>query len=167
MESSTSAINGFDWSPDTVPPENNDAVPTAPFDQEPRPRYLLRRSGIDVVISGRLLLAVLDRLTELTAAAMDAAKPDEGPAAEALLRVFEAAAKESGRYAALLQRIDALPVTAREDWLGTRRSRTESGGGSGADRTRASSAAGSPPTGWSSPRSTSPTRHATSAAAAG
>lgn len=63
----------------------------------------------------RLLLAVLDRLTELTAAAMDATEPDEGPAAEALLRVFDAAAKESGRYPALLQRIDALPIAARED----------------------------------------------------
>lgn len=63
----------------------------------------------------RLLVAVLDRLTELTAAAMDAAEPDEGTAAEALLRVFDAAAQESGRYPALLQRINALPNTARED----------------------------------------------------
>ncbi|MBF6097700.1 TetR/AcrR family transcriptional regulator [Nocardia cyriacigeorgica] len=63
----------------------------------------------------RLLVAALDRLTELTAAAMDAAKPDEGTAAEALLRVFDAAAQESGRYPALLQRINALPITARED----------------------------------------------------
>ncbi|WP_067859166.1 TetR/AcrR family transcriptional regulator [Nocardia shimofusensis] len=63
----------------------------------------------------RLLVAVLDRLTELTVAAMDAAKPDEGTAAEALLRVFEAAAQESGRYPALLQRINALPISARED----------------------------------------------------
>ncbi|MBB5918154.1 AcrR family transcriptional regulator [Nocardia transvalensis] len=63
----------------------------------------------------RLLVAVLDRLNELTAAAMDAANPDEGPAVEALLRVIDAATKESTRYPTLLQRIDALPVTAQED----------------------------------------------------
>lgn len=62
----------------------------------------------------RLLVALLDRLTELTAAAMDAAAPDEGTAAEALLRVFDAAAQESGRYPALLQRISALPIAAGE-----------------------------------------------------
>lgn len=63
----------------------------------------------------RLLMAVLDRLTESTAAAMDAAAPDEGTATEALLRLFEAAARESGRYPVLLQRINALPIAARED----------------------------------------------------
>ncbi len=63
----------------------------------------------------RLLVAVLGRLTELTAAAMDAAEPDEGPAAEALLRVFDAAARESGRYPFLMQRIGTIPVTASED----------------------------------------------------
>ncbi|PXX58153.1 TetR family transcriptional regulator [Nocardia tenerifensis] len=63
----------------------------------------------------RLLAAVLDRLTELTVAAMDAADPDEGPAVEALLRVFDAATRESERYPVLLQRINALPSAARED----------------------------------------------------
>ncbi|WP_227998662.1 TetR/AcrR family transcriptional regulator [Nocardia australiensis] len=63
----------------------------------------------------QLLVAVLDRLTELTVAAMDAADPDEGPADEALLRVFDAAAQESDRYPTLLQRISALPISARED----------------------------------------------------
>ncbi|MFC9997780.1 TetR/AcrR family transcriptional regulator [Nocardia sp. NPDC127526] len=63
----------------------------------------------------RLLLAVLDRLTERTAAAMDAAEPDSGPAIEALLRVLDAAAAEAGRYPALLQRINALPVSAQDD----------------------------------------------------
>ncbi|MEV3964037.1 TetR/AcrR family transcriptional regulator [Nocardia sp. NPDC050193] len=63
----------------------------------------------------RLLVAVLDRLTELTATAMDTVEPDKGPATEALLRVFAAATQESGRYPALLQRINALPITARED----------------------------------------------------
>lgn len=63
----------------------------------------------------RLLAAVVDRLTELTATAIDTAEPDRGPAAEALLRVFDAAAQESGRYPALLQRINAMPITMRED----------------------------------------------------
>ncbi|WP_063059490.1 TetR/AcrR family transcriptional regulator [Nocardia sienata] len=63
----------------------------------------------------RLLVAVLDRLTELTVAAMDAAEPDEGPAAEALLRVFDAASRESGRYPTLLQQINGLPTAAAQD----------------------------------------------------
>ncbi|WP_067544541.1 TetR/AcrR family transcriptional regulator [Nocardia crassostreae] len=63
----------------------------------------------------RLLLAVLDRLTERTAAAMDAAEPDAGPAAAALERVIEAAAVEACRYPVLLQRINALPGSSRDD----------------------------------------------------
>ncbi|MFC9897882.1 TetR/AcrR family transcriptional regulator [Nocardia sp. NPDC127579] len=59
----------------------------------------------------RLLHAVLARITESTAAAMDAALPDDGPAAEALLRVLDAAAGESARYPVLLQQINALPAT--------------------------------------------------------
>jgi AcrR family transcriptional regulator len=63
----------------------------------------------------KLLYAVLDRITEEAVAAMDAAEPDAGPAADALLRMLDAAAGPPGRHGALLQRIGALPVSADED----------------------------------------------------
>ncbi|TYB58076.1 TetR/AcrR family transcriptional regulator [Nonomuraea sp. PA05] len=63
----------------------------------------------------RLLAAVLDHLTEQTVAAMEAAGPDDGPAAEALLRLLDAGERAAGRHPALLQRLASLPVTPEAD----------------------------------------------------
>lgn len=63
----------------------------------------------------RLLAAVIDRITEETVAAMDAAAPDTGPAAEALLRVLDAGARTAGRYPLLLQRIGSMAVSPQAD----------------------------------------------------
>ena len=59
----------------------------------------------------RLLTAALDHLTDEAVAAMDAAGPEEGPAAEALLRTLDAARRASGRYPALLRHFAGLPVS--------------------------------------------------------
>jgi AcrR family transcriptional regulator len=63
----------------------------------------------------RLLAAVLDRFTQETVAAMDAADLDTGPAADALLRLIDAGARTAGRYRGLLHQISALPVSPQED----------------------------------------------------
>ncbi|MGI5348272.1 TetR/AcrR family transcriptional regulator [Streptomyces sp. CA-250714] len=63
----------------------------------------------------QLLTAVLDRLTERAVAAMAAADPDSGPAAEALLRLLDASAQVAGEYPALVRRLGALPASVRED----------------------------------------------------
>jgi AcrR family transcriptional regulator len=59
----------------------------------------------------QLLLAVLERLTEETVAAMDAVDLDTGPAADALLRLLDAGRRTAGRYAGLLKKIGTLPVS--------------------------------------------------------
>ncbi|MGW5867465.1 TetR/AcrR family transcriptional regulator [Streptomyces sp. NPDC055239] len=64
---------------------------------------------------GRLLTAVLDRVTEEAVAAMDAVDLDAGSAAGALLRLLDATARTVGRYPGLLQRIDPLPVSPADD----------------------------------------------------
>lgn len=64
---------------------------------------------------GRLLAAVLDRITEETVAAMDAADPTTGPAAGALLRLLDASTRATGRYRVLLQNLAALPVSPQAD----------------------------------------------------
>ncbi|OOC05448.1 TetR family transcriptional regulator [Amycolatopsis azurea DSM 43854] len=64
---------------------------------------------------GELLTAVLDRITEEAVAEMDAAELDEGPAADALMRLIEAARRTSGRYPALLRKIDSVPANADDD----------------------------------------------------
>ncbi|NGO70146.1 TetR/AcrR family transcriptional regulator [Streptomyces boncukensis] len=58
----------------------------------------------------RLLAGVADQLTQQAVAAMDAAEPDAGPAADALLRVLDASAEPLSRFPALVRRISALPV---------------------------------------------------------
>lgn len=63
----------------------------------------------------RLLLAVVDRITDEAIAAMDAANPDTGPAADALLRMLDAGAQVTGRYPVLLQLISAHPVSPEAD----------------------------------------------------
>ncbi|MEU4580341.1 TetR/AcrR family transcriptional regulator [Nonomuraea sp. NPDC023979] len=63
----------------------------------------------------RLLAAVVDRLTEETAAAMDATGPDTGPAAAALLRLLDAGAETAGRYPALLEKISSVAVPPQDD----------------------------------------------------
>ncbi len=63
----------------------------------------------------QLLLAVVDRVTEEAAAAMDAVELDTGPAAEALMRLLEAGMKAARRYPVLLQRIAALRVSPPAD----------------------------------------------------
>ncbi|GAB3711039.1 TetR/AcrR family transcriptional regulator [Nocardiopsis nanhaiensis] len=50
----------------------------------------------------KLLSAALDRVTEEAVAAMDAADLDSGPAADALLRLVDAAARTAGRYPNLM-----------------------------------------------------------------
>ncbi|OXM51488.1 TetR/AcrR family transcriptional regulator [Amycolatopsis alba] len=64
---------------------------------------------------GELLSAVLDRITEEAVAAMDAADLDDGPAADALVRLLEAARRTSGRYPALLGKINSLPAPPPDD----------------------------------------------------
>jgi len=64
---------------------------------------------------GELLAAVLDRITEEAVAAMDAADLDDGPAAEALVRLIEAGRRTSGRYPALLRKITSLPASPDAD----------------------------------------------------
>jgi AcrR family transcriptional regulator len=63
----------------------------------------------------QLLAAVLDRLTEETVAAMDAADPATGPAADALLRLLAASTRVTGQYRVLLQQLSSLPVSPQAD----------------------------------------------------
>ncbi|MEO3873428.1 TetR/AcrR family transcriptional regulator [Nonomuraea sp. B12E4] len=63
----------------------------------------------------QLLAAVVDRLTEETAAAMNAADPDAGPAAEALLRVLDAGERTVGRHPAVARLAGSLPAGPRAD----------------------------------------------------
>ncbi|MBO8193443.1 TetR/AcrR family transcriptional regulator [Streptomyces oryzae] len=63
----------------------------------------------------QLLTAVLDRLTEQTVAAMAAADPDSGPAAEALLRLLDAAEGATRKYPALIRLTGTLPASREED----------------------------------------------------
>lgn len=63
----------------------------------------------------QLLSAVLDHLTEQTVAAMDAADPDTGPAADALVRLLDAARRTSGRYPVLVRELGSLPVEPDAD----------------------------------------------------
>lgn len=58
----------------------------------------------------QLLLAIAERLTEETAAAMDAAGLDAGPAADALMRLLDAAARTAERHPVLTRRISAAPL---------------------------------------------------------
>ncbi|MGC7095178.1 TetR/AcrR family transcriptional regulator [Amycolatopsis lurida] len=62
-----------------------------------------------------LLAEVLDHLTEETVAAMDAADLDIGPAADALVRLLDAARRTSGRYPVLLRELGSLPVDPHAD----------------------------------------------------
>lgn len=63
----------------------------------------------------RLLAAVVDRLTEETAAAIDAADLDAGPAADALLRLLDAAQRVAARHPGLVRKITSLPVSPPDD----------------------------------------------------
>ncbi|MEE1940792.1 TetR/AcrR family transcriptional regulator [Streptomyces sp. TRM 70361] len=63
----------------------------------------------------RLLLAVADRITEEVAAVMDAADPHTGPAADALLRLLDAAGRAARRHPALLRQISTLLVGPQAD----------------------------------------------------
>ncbi|PLW65843.1 TetR family transcriptional regulator [Streptomyces sp. SCUT-3] len=63
----------------------------------------------------QLLIAVVDRLTQEAVAAMDAAEPDAGPAADALLRLLDASAGTLRRFPVLLRKISSLPVGPQAD----------------------------------------------------
>lgn len=63
----------------------------------------------------QLLVAVVDGLTQEAVAAMDAADPDAGPAADALLRLLDASAQTARRFPVLLQKFSALPVSPQTD----------------------------------------------------
>lgn len=63
----------------------------------------------------QLLLAVVERITEEAVAAMDAADPGSGPAADALMRMLDAAARVTGRYPVLLRVISTHPVSSQAD----------------------------------------------------
>jgi AcrR family transcriptional regulator len=63
----------------------------------------------------QLLAAVLDRLTDETVAAMDAADLDTGPATDALFRLLDAGNRTSGRYPVLFRKLGALPVSPHAD----------------------------------------------------
>lgn len=62
-----------------------------------------------------LMTAVVHRITDEAVAAMDAAEPDTGPAADALIRVLQAGAQTAGRYPTLVQQISSLPVSPQLD----------------------------------------------------
>ncbi|WP_211588648.1 TetR/AcrR family transcriptional regulator [Allorhizocola rhizosphaerae] len=63
-----------------------------------------------------VLLAILGQVTQETVAAMDAAAPETGPAADALLRLLDAATQTVERYSApLLQKISLLPLSPQAD----------------------------------------------------
>lgn len=62
-----------------------------------------------------LLEAAVDRVTEETVGAMDAAGLDEESAAEALCRLIEVSRRMSERYPVLLQQISAMPVSPQAD----------------------------------------------------
>ncbi|WP_433126206.1 TetR/AcrR family transcriptional regulator [Micromonospora sp. CA-240977] len=62
-----------------------------------------------------LLAAVVDRITDEAVAAMDAAEPDTGPAAEALIRVLRAGSGIAGRHPVLVQQIASVPVSPQAD----------------------------------------------------
>ncbi|WP_419999891.1 TetR/AcrR family transcriptional regulator [Streptomyces boninensis] len=63
----------------------------------------------------QLLLAVTERITEESAAVMDAAAASGGSAADSLLRLLDAAAQVAGRYPVLMQLISAHPVAPAAD----------------------------------------------------
>ncbi|MGI5523089.1 TetR/AcrR family transcriptional regulator [Micromonospora sp. CA-259024] len=62
-----------------------------------------------------LMAAVVDRITDEAVAAMDAAEPDSGSAADALIRVLGAGAQIARRYPVLAQQIASLPVSPHVD----------------------------------------------------
>ncbi|MET8040273.1 TetR/AcrR family transcriptional regulator [Micromonospora sp. NPDC005215] len=62
-----------------------------------------------------LLAAVVDRITDEAVAAMDAAEPDTGPAAEALIRVLQAGSGIAGRHPVLVQQIASVPMSPQAD----------------------------------------------------
>lgn len=59
----------------------------------------------------KLLLAVVDRIAEEAAAAMDAVDLEAAPAADTLMRLLDAGMSAARRHPALLQKISALPVS--------------------------------------------------------
>ncbi|MEL3944107.1 MULTISPECIES: TetR/AcrR family transcriptional regulator [Streptomyces] len=61
-----------------------------------------------------LLTAVVDRVTERVAEAMDAVRADEGPAPDALVRLLDAARRTAGAYPALVH-LGARPAPPEED----------------------------------------------------
>lgn len=64
---------------------------------------------------GQLLTAALDRVTEGSVAAMDAADPEGGLAADALLRLLDAGTRAARQYSGLIQRAASLPVSPQVD----------------------------------------------------
>ncbi|MEU4472895.1 TetR/AcrR family transcriptional regulator [Micromonospora sp. NPDC023888] len=62
-----------------------------------------------------LMAAVVDRITQEAVAAMDAADPDTGSAAEALIRVLQAGSRTAERHPGLVQQIASLPVSPHTD----------------------------------------------------
>ncbi|MFH8615477.1 TetR/AcrR family transcriptional regulator [Streptomyces sp. NPDC017979] len=62
-----------------------------------------------------LLAAVVDHVTEQAVVAMDAVDLDAGPAADALLRLLDAAARSTGRHPELVRAINSLPASPEED----------------------------------------------------
>jgi AcrR family transcriptional regulator len=61
-----------------------------------------------------LVAAVVDKITEVAIAAMDAADPDDGPAAAALLRMLDASRQVTEQYPGLVV-IASEPVSAEID----------------------------------------------------
>ncbi|MEU9609064.1 TetR/AcrR family transcriptional regulator [Streptomyces sp. NPDC048057] len=62
-----------------------------------------------------LLTAVVDHVTDEAVAAVDAVDLDRGPAADALLRLLDAAARATGRHPELIRVINSLPTSPEED----------------------------------------------------
>ncbi|WP_338781534.1 helix-turn-helix domain-containing protein [Streptomyces sp. DG1A-41] len=63
----------------------------------------------------QLLLAVVERITHEAVVAMDAADLGTGPAVDALMRLLDAGAQVTGRYAVLVQLISAHTVSPEAD----------------------------------------------------
>jgi AcrR family transcriptional regulator len=63
----------------------------------------------------RLLLAVMERITEESVAAMDAVDLDAGPAADTLIRLLDAGTQAARRHPGLLRTMSATPVSPPAD----------------------------------------------------
>jgi TetR/AcrR family transcriptional repressor of mexCD-oprJ operon len=94
-----------------------------------------------------IIESAVERSVVASLAAFEEAKPDDGPADRALLRMADASWKQLGRYEALARGAAEYLTTRRDCTAPTRRCWTRSTRSSNAVAARAPSAPTSPPTG--------------------